>query len=81
MPSKLKLDVRETNNIKVKFWIHISNGGDGSASALFFDSKEAAEKYASHDDERFCDDIYEKEIWVTPEGKLAEHNPKHWREK
>lgn len=64
--------------ISVKFWIHISSNGDGSASALFFDSEEAAEKYAAHDDERFCEDIYKKSLEFTLDGKLVTPNPVHW---
>lgn len=38
------------------------NLGDGSCAVKFFSSKENAENFASKDDERFCDDIYYKEI-------------------
>lgn len=48
--------------MKIKLWLYIMNLGDGSCAVKFFSSKENAENFASKDDERFCDDIYYKEI-------------------
>lgn len=48
----------------------MSSNGDGSASALFFKSEKGAEKYAEKDDERFCDDIYSKELEFDENGVL-----------
>lgn len=61
-------------------WVHISSNGDGSASALFFSTEEAAEKYASHDDERFCDDIYKKTLEFSLDGELVTPNPVHYKD-
>lgn len=36
---------------------YVRSNGDGSCSVLLFTSKEKAERYASFDDERNCDDI------------------------
>jgi len=63
--------------MKVKLWIYIENLGDGSAAARFFSSNENAEEYASHDTERFCDDIYP----VSFKNGLPELiDPIHWSE-
>lgn len=56
--------------MKVKFWLYMSSNGDGSVSALFFKSEKDAEKYAEKDDERFCDDIYSKELEFDENGVL-----------
>lgn len=37
----------------------ITNGGDGSAYAVFFSSAERAEQYMEEDPERFCDDVHD----------------------
>lgn len=66
--------------IKAKFWIYMSNQGDGSAVAKFFSSEVAAEKYASHDDERFCEDIYSKTLEFDLDGNLVGPDPIHWSE-
>ena len=66
--------------IKVKVWVHIHNLGDGSAAAMFFSSEAAAEKYASHDDERYCDDVYEKELEFDLNGNLVSPDPVHWKD-
>jgi hypothetical protein len=66
--------------MKVKFWVYMENLGDGSAAARIFSSKKAAEKYADHDDERYCDDIYQEEIEVDDKGKLTTPDPIHWKE-
>lgn len=66
--------------MKVKFWVHIHNMGDGSAVAKFFNSKEAAEAFAEGDDERFCEDVEPKELEFDEQGNLLTPNPKHWNE-
>lgn len=47
----------------------IVNGGDGSAYALLFSSREGAERYMEELAERFCDDIIniERGIELDPE--------------
>lgn len=66
--------------MKIKFWVYMKNMSDGSAVAHFFSSEKAAEKYASYDDERFCDDIYQDTIEVDAKGKLVGPNPVHYKE-
>lgn len=61
--------------MKVKFWMYIANNGDGSCSAKFFRSEANAEKYASGDDERNCDDIYAKTLEFDDEGNLLTPEP------
>lgn len=56
--------------IKVHLWIRICNSGDGSAYARFFKSQEEAEKDAEGDNERFCDDIYDKYFEVDFNGNI-----------
>lgn len=67
--------------MKIKFSYYIKNGQDGSASVHFFDSEEAAEKYAEGDDERYCDgDIFTKELEFDDSGKMLTPNPKSWKQ-
>ena len=66
--------------ITVTVWVYIQNLGDGSARAKFFNSEEAAEKYAAHDDERYCDDIYGKTLEFDMDGMLVTPNPIHYSE-
>lgn len=64
----------------VKVWTYISNGGDGSASARFFNSEADAEAYAEESgDDRFCDDICQKtlEFDTTPNGFVLLNPSKH----
>jgi len=61
--------------IKVKFWTYTPNNGDGSYGIKFFSSKEAAEEYASYDDERACDDIRYVELEVDLDGNLVGPDP------
>ncbi len=55
---------------KVKVWLYIENLGDGSCGVRFFNSEADAEAYAEPDDERYCDDIYPKELEFDEDGKL-----------
>lgn len=54
--------------MRVKFWVFIRNCGDGSASALFYKTKEEAEAASKKDNdtygENFCEDVYESYINV-----------------
>jgi hypothetical protein len=59
-------------SIKVKFWVYISDGQDGSAFPHYFSSAEAAEAYASKDDQRFCDDILCQEFIVDDNGNIVD---------
>lgn len=68
-------DLNAKKSITVEFWVYINNNGDGGASALAFDSEAAAEEYASHDDERYTDDIYKKTLEFSLDGKLVTPNP------
>jgi hypothetical protein len=62
--------------IKTKLWLHIVNSGDGSCYVKFFNSEEEANKYADdHDNgERYCDDVYSKELEFDLDGKLLTKN-------
>lgn len=64
-----------SKTIKVKFWTYPQNLGDGSYTIEFFSSKEAAEEYASYDEERSCDDINFVELEVDLDGNLVGPNP------
>lgn len=59
-----------SKKIKALVWIYIANQGDGSGAANFFVSQEKAEEYASHDNERFCDDIYSHIFEFDEKGNL-----------
>jgi hypothetical protein len=64
----------------IKVWTYISNGGDGSASARFFNSEEEAEAYAeASGDDRFCDDISIEtlEFDTTSSGFILLNPDKH----
>lgn len=65
----------DVKTIKVKFWTYPRSLGDGSYSIEFFSSKEAAEEYASYDDERSCDDINRVELEVDLNGNLVGPDP------
>lgn len=56
--------------MKCKVFLYIENLGDGSCGVRFFRSKKQAEEYAEKDEERFCDDIYSKELEFDESGKL-----------
>jgi hypothetical protein len=57
--------------MKVNFWVFLRNNDDGSASAVYFPTEELAEQYASWDDERFCDDVYEQTLEFDENGVLV----------
>jgi hypothetical protein len=61
--------------IKVKLWIYVKNGGDGSCSTSLFSSEEAAEKYAEPDDERYQEDIQQETFEVDENGNLLTPDP------
>lgn len=64
----------------VKVWTYISNMGDGSACARFFNTQEEAEAYAeASGDDRFCDDIEPKtlEFDATSSGYVLLNVDKH----
>ena len=50
----------------------IINLGDGSATAKFFSSQEAAEAYLEEDEERLCDDIRDITCGVEVDSKRWE---------
>jgi hypothetical protein len=52
---------------KVRLWIWMRNNGDGSASPVFFGTREEAELAAEKDEERLCDDIDEVRFVVDSE--------------
>lgn len=60
--------------MKNSVWLYIQSLGDGSVAVKFFSSEKAAEHYASFDDERLCDDIYEENL------SNLEIDPVNWRE-
>lgn len=66
--------------IKCKFAVHIHNMGDGSAVVKFFSSEAAAEKYAEHDAERFCEDVYSTTLEFDLKGNLVTPDPVHWKD-
>ena len=66
--------------MKVKFWIYIENLMDGDVCVRIFNSKEAAEKYASYDEERYGNDISQEEIEIDEFGYLIYPNPIHYLE-
>lgn len=61
--------------MKVKFAMYIANCGDGSCVVKFFRNEENAEKFASKDDERYCDDVYSKTLEFDDEGNLLTPEP------
>lgn len=64
--------------ITVKFWVFNANCGDGSNSLYFFDTEEAAEKYAESDNERNCEDINKYTLSFNEDGTLFKDN-NSWR--
>lgn len=66
--------------IKITFAVYVCNAGDGSAYAKIFTNEEEAEKFASKDEERFCDDISTYVIYVDKEGRLLPPPNKKLRE-
>lgn len=66
----------DKQTIKVNFWIYTQNLGDGSCGNKFFRSEDSAEKYASYDDERMCDDINKYSLEFDLEGNLITPEPK-----
>lgn len=69
--------------LKVKFWYYVQNGGDGSAHSRFFDSLEAAERYAKFDEEYgdgFTEAISSQTLEFTLDGQLYTPNPIHNRD-
>lgn len=71
------------DTIKVRLWTYIKNFGDGSYGIRFFKTKDAAETYASYDDERCCDDINLYELEFDLEGNLITPDPEidEWTKK
>lgn len=61
---------KPTKVIKVKIWVYMQNNGDGSGSPKFFNSSEAAEKYAEDDNERMCEDIDCHTLEIDENGNL-----------
>ncbi len=54
-------------------WVYLQSLGDGSATALLFNTEKEAEAYAEHDDERLCDDVFRDTIKVNLKtGKLLD---------
>lgn len=79
MPQKNKTQDKP-QTIKFKFWCYVENSGDGSAYTRFFDSEEAAERYAKFDQEYgdgFTDSVSRKELEFTLDGQLVITNPVH----
>jgi hypothetical protein len=49
---------KKKEKYKLKLWYGVQNGGGGSASINFFESKELGEFYEDHvDDEGFCESV------------------------
>jgi hypothetical protein len=69
-----------TKRIKATVWVYMKNNGDGSASPCFFNSEDAAEKYAENDDERYCEDIDRHTLEFDENGNLLTPNPVHYAE-
>lgn len=63
--------VNNSETVKTKFWAYHKNNGDGSVSSFFYPSREAAEKEADTDDERYCDDISFYELEFDMQGNLV----------
>lgn len=68
--AKPKTKVATPKGLKITFAVYVANQGDGSASARIFPDEETAEKFASKDDERYCDDISSMTIFVDDKGNL-----------
>lgn len=64
--------------IKVKLAVYIRNLGGGSAAPCFFPNMREAELFAQKDNDRFCDDIYERVIEVDQSGNLVSGFPGDW---
>jgi len=62
--------------MRVKFWVHINNGGDGSAFLKVFNTKKSADYSAEREMETFgeplCDNVQLVEIEVDADGKLTD---------
>lgn len=68
------LPVRDPNRktLKINLGIYVRNQGDGSASVSFFRDSGEAEESADGDDERLCDDTYDRTIEVYADtGELV----------
>ncbi len=66
MASK-KTSSKKTPALNIKLWVYMSNCGDGSAVARYFNTEAEAEAFAEPDGERFCDDIYQETFKLDPE--------------
>ncbi len=80
MASKKKSSSKKPATLKVQLWTYMSNQGDGSAVAKYFNTEAEAEHYASFDDERFCDDIYRETFELDPKTLKLVKIPKNYRE-
>ncbi len=60
--------------MRKKVWVYISNSGDGSCGLSFFSTQKKAEAYADHDDERYCDDIFDINL------DDLDFDPEHWKD-
>lgn len=62
--------------MKVRFWVHINDGGDGSAYLKFFNTKEDAKVSADREFEEFgqalCDNVLQIQLEVDEHGKLLD---------
>ena len=61
--------------MQVTFWRYIRSNGDGSCSVKYFKTKAAAQKFASYDDERFCDDVEIQTLDFDSDGNLTTPDP------
>lgn len=69
----MKKTKEKPNTLTVKFWIYVRNLGDGSTALYFFNKCSEAESFAEQDDERYCDDVYQKTLKVDLDtGKLLD---------
>lgn len=64
--SSKKSSASKVKPLEIKLWVYMSNCGDGSAVAKYFNTEAEAEEFAEPDGERFCDDIFEKTLRLDP---------------
>lgn len=80
-PDDYEIVKAKPTTIKTKFWVYLKNLGDGSVAARCFKSEKSAERYASFDNERYSDDVYEKSLEFDLEGNLVTPEPIHYNDR
>ena len=70
--------------MKVTFWCHIRDNGDGSASPLLFPTEVAAEQSAENEMEfsgqALCDNVVERTIEIKDDGTVTTDDEDYWED-